>query len=97
MEFPYARYSGTSIHTVRSTEVVLDGDLARLYGAPPFRLNEAVKRNVDRFPNDFCFQLIRDEFAHLISQFAISSGTHGGRRKLPWAFTEHGWSLASVF
>jgi phage regulator Rha-like protein len=84
-----------TIRTIRETKVILDSDLARLYGVPTFRLNEAVKRNVDRFPADFCFQLTRDEFAHLISQFAISSGTHGGRRKLPWAFTEHGALMAA--
>jgi hypothetical protein len=61
-----------TIHTIRETKVILDSDLARLYGVPTFRLNEAVKRNVDRFPDDFRFQLTAEEFARLISQYAIS-------------------------
>jgi hypothetical protein len=71
------------IFTIRGRRVILDADLARLYGAPTFRLNEAVKRNSERFPADFCFQLTRDEATILISQSAISSGAHGGRRTLP--------------
>ncbi len=61
------------IHTIRRQRVMLDSDLARLYGVPTHRLNEAVKRNADRFPADFRFQLTREEYANLISQFAISS------------------------
>jgi hypothetical protein len=83
------------IFTIRGRRVILDADLARLYGAPTFRLNEAVKRNSKRFPADFCFQLTRDEATILISQSAISSGAHGGRRTLPWAFTEHGAMMAA--
>jgi ORF6N domain len=75
--------------------VMLDSDLARIYGVPTFRLNETVKRNRDRFPADFLFQLTADEFQNLISQIAISSSGHGGRRKLPWAFTEHGALMAA--
>ena len=80
------------ILTVRGQRVILDRDLAELYGVPTFRLNQAVKRNRRRFPEDFAIQLTRDEFADLISQNAISSSGHGGLRKLPWAFTEHGAS-----
>jgi hypothetical protein len=61
-----------TIHTIREIKVILDSDLARLYGTPTFRLNEAVKRNADRFPDDFRFQLTAEEFARLISQYAIS-------------------------
>lgn len=103
------------IHTIRRQRVVLDSDLARLYGMPTFRLNEAIKRNVDRFPGDFRFQLTREEYLNLISQNAISSSErsdektgprnlsqsamgsqHGGLRKLPWAFTEHGALMAAT-
>jgi hypothetical protein len=84
------------IHTVRGHRVMLDSDLARIYGVPLKRLNEQVRRNVDRFPRDFAFQLEREEVAILKSQFATSS-SHGGRRTLPWVFTEHGaLMLASV-
>lgn len=77
------------ILTLRGQRVMLDSDLARLFGVTTFRLNEQFKRNKDRFPEDFAFQLTREELANLRSQFAISS-LHGGRRHLPWAFTEHG-------
>ncbi len=84
------------IHAIRRQKVVLDSDLAVLYGVPTFRLNEAVKRNANRFPADFRFQLEREELANLISQNAISSSrAHGGRRQLPWAFTEHGALMAA--
>lgn len=71
------------IREIRGERVMLDADLARIYRVPTFRLNEAVKRNQARFPEDFRFQLTADEFANLISQSAISSSGHGGRRKLP--------------
>lgn len=61
------------IHRIRRQRVMLDSDLARLYGVPTFRLNEAVKRNAERFPADFRFQLTREEYANLISQTVISS------------------------
>lgn len=84
------------IHTVRGHRVMLDADLARIYGVPLKRLNEQVRRNADRFPRDFAFQLEREEVAILKSQFAATR-SHGGRRTLPWAFTEHGaLMLASV-
>ncbi|HSY53753.1 MAG TPA: ORF6N domain-containing protein [Opitutaceae bacterium] len=83
------------IFNVRRQRVVFDSDLAALYSVPTFRLNEAVKRNADRFPLDFRFQLTREEVANLISQNAISSLAHGGRRQLPWVFTEHGALMAA--
>jgi len=78
------------IHTVRGTRVILDSDLARIYGVPTFRFNEAIKRNRHRFPPDFMFQLTREEFNSLKSQIAMSKTGRGGRRTLPYAFTEHG-------
>jgi len=85
-----------AIHLVRGQRVMLDSDLAEIYGTSTMRLNEQCRRNGKRFPADFAFQLTREEFAILISQNAISS-SHGGRRKLPWAFTEYGAiMLASV-
>jgi hypothetical protein len=80
---------------MRGQKVVLDSDLARLYGVETFRFNEAVKRNRNRFPPDFAFQLTHQEFSGLISQIAISSSGHGGVRKLPWVFTEHGAVMAA--
>src|SRR5712691_5915197 len=81
------------IHVVRGQRVMLDEDLSILYGVPTKRLNEQVQRNLDRFPEDFAFQLTPSEVANLKSQFATSSLGHGGRRKLPWAFTEHGVAM----
>ena len=78
------------IRTVRKQRVILDSDLAALYAVPTFRFNEAIKRNADRFPDDFRFQLTKDEADALISQYAMSKTGRGGRRTLPWAFTEHG-------
>lgn len=75
---------------VRGQRVILDADLAMLYGVTTSRLNEQVKRNVERFPADFAFRLNRHEFDGLISQIATSNVGRGGRRKLPYAFTEHG-------
>jgi len=81
---------------VRGQRVMLDSDLAAVYRVPLKRLNEQMKRNQARFPEDFAFQLTSDEFVNLKSQFATSS-SHGGKRKLPWVFTEHGTiMLASV-
>src|SRR6266487_3164761 len=83
------------IYTIRGQKVILDRDLAALYEVPTFRFNEAVKRNRKRFPEDFLFQITQEEFENLISHFAISSSHHGGIRKLPWAFTEHGAIMAA--
>jgi hypothetical protein len=78
------------IRTVRGLKVILDSDLAAVYGVPTFRFNEAVRRNIEKFPSDFLFQLSKEEFQGLTSQSAISKTGRGGRRSLPWAFTEHG-------
>jgi len=83
------------IREVRGQKVVLDTDLARIYGIPTFRFNEAIKRNRERFPEDFMFRLTVAEFAALTSQFAISKKGRGGRRTLPYAFTEHGAIMAA--
>jgi hypothetical protein len=86
---------GELILTVRGRRVILDSDLAQLYGVPTYRFNEAVKRNRQRFPRDFMFQLTRDEAASLTSQIAMSKPGRGGRRTLPYAFTEHGAVMAA--
>ena len=80
------------IHTIRRQRVVLDSDLARLFGVSTMAFNQAIKRNIARFPEDFILRLTREEMANLISQIVISSSSprHGGARKLPSAFTEHG-------
>jgi len=84
-----------AILILRGHRVILDSDLAALYGVPVKRLNEQVKRNADRFPPDFAFQLTREEFDNLKSQIATSSSEWGGKRKLPTAFTEHGALMAA--
>jgi hypothetical protein len=83
------------IYLVRGQKVMLDSDLAGIYGVTTGRLNEQVRRNRDRFPSDFAFQLTRQEVANLMSQIAISS-SYGGRRKLPWVFTEHGAIMLAI-
>jgi len=83
------------IHQVRSQRVVLDKDLAELFGVTTYRLNEQIKRNRQRFPHDFMFQLTDQEVSALRSQTAISKKGRGGRRYLPYAFTEHGVVMAA--
>jgi hypothetical protein len=86
------------IFIVRGEKVMLDRDLAELYGVPTSQLNQAVKRNMERFPKDFMFQLNRADWDNLISQIVISSSEKqnwGGVRKLPYAFTEHGILMLS--
>jgi hypothetical protein len=78
---------------IRGQKVLIDADLAELYEVPTKRLNEQVRRNRERFPEDFVFQLSSEEFDRLRSQFATSS--HGGRRYLPFAFTEYGALMAT--
>ena len=89
------------IRTIRGTRVILDSDLPKIYGVPTFRFNEAIKRNRHRFPEDFMFQLTREEFNSLksqiamsgrqnSSQIAMSSSKHRGAAYRPYAFTEHG-------
>jgi phage regulator Rha-like protein len=80
----------SNILLIRGLRVILDSDLAQLYGVEVKRLNEQVKRNARRFPSDFVIQLTREEAVNLKSQNVISSSGHGGRRKLSYAFTEHG-------
>ena len=74
---------------------MLDSDLAKLYGVTTSAFNQAVKRNSDRFPEDFAFQLSQLESDNLKSQFVISKPGSGGRRFLPWVFTEHGVAMLS--
>jgi hypothetical protein len=81
------------IYYIRNQKVMIDEDLAMLYGVPTKRLNEQVSRNLDRFPDDFMFKLSDIEFSNLKSQFATSSW--GGRRNPPNVFTEHGVLMLS--
>lgn len=83
----------SKIYEICGQRVMLDFDLAELYHVETRRLNEAVKRNIKRFPEDFMFQLNGDEWKNLISQIATSSW--GGTRKLPYAFTEQGLAMLS--
>jgi hypothetical protein len=85
-----------TIVALRGRKVLLDQDLARLYGVTTKRLNEQVRRNQRRFPDDFVFQLTAEEHAALRSHFATSSSAHGGRRYPPYAFTEHGAIMAAT-
>lgn len=80
---------------MRGEKVILDFDLAQLYGVSTTRLNQQVNRNLERFPADFMFQLTETEFKDLILQNATSKKGRGGRRKLPYAFTEHGAIMAA--
>ena len=80
---------------IRGKKVMLDRDLAELYGVPTKRLNEQVKRNIERFPEDFMFQLTKEEFENWKSQFATSNSEKMGLRKLPHVFTEQGVAMLS--
>ena len=82
-----------NIHEIRGVRVMLDFDLAKRYGVETRALNQAVKRNIRRFPGDFMFQLTQEEWSNLISQNVISSW--GGTRKLPYAFTREGVAMLS--
>jgi phage regulator Rha-like protein len=84
-----------SILLIRGQRVVLDSELAALYGVTTKRLNQQVLRNLERFPDDFMFQLTADEARSLRLQFATSKPERGGRRHLPYAFTEHGVIMAA--
>lgn len=85
------------IYLIRGSKVMLDSDLAELYEVPTKVLNQAVRRNLDRFPADFMFQLSEKELENLRSQIVTSSlgAGHGGRRYQPYAFTEHGVAMLS--
>lgn len=99
---------GSLIRTVRGQKVILDFDLARIFGVPTFRFNEAIKRNRERFPPDFLFRLAAEEFKALrsqsailkpirnLSQIAIGSQKHRDPRHLPYAFTENGSIMAAT-
>jgi len=84
------------IFTVRAKEVMLDEDLAKLYDVDTKVFNQAVKRNIERFPDDFRFQLSDKEYENLRSQFVTSSSEHGGRRYAPYVFTEQGLYMLSA-
>jgi phage regulator Rha-like protein len=84
------------ITILRNQKVILDAALAEIYGVPVKRLNQQVKRNRERFPADFMFQVAPREFKILRLQFATSRFRHGGRRSLPYAFTEHGAIMAAT-
>ena len=84
------------ILVLRHQKVILDTDLAELYGVPVKRLNEQIKRNQERFPSDFMFQMNPEEQASLRSQSATSNQGRGGRRYAPYAFTEHGAIMAAT-
>jgi ORF6N domain-containing protein len=95
LPIPTADRIERSIYLIRGQRVMFDFDLAELYGVATGRLNEQVTRNRARFPSDFAYQLTKQEFTNLISQIAISSSGYGGRRKLPWVFTEQGVAMLS--
>ena len=84
------------IYSIRGLQVMLDRDLAELYGVETKRLNEQVKRNIERFPNEFMFQLTKSELENWKSQFATSNKEFIGLRKMPFAFTEQGVSMLST-
>jgi hypothetical protein len=94
-ELPPSDQIQDRILVLRGHRVLLDADLARFYGVPTSRFNEAVKRNADRFPEDFRFQLTPEELTINSSQIAMSSQRHRGATYLPWAFTEHGALMAA--
>ena len=83
------------IYEIRGIKVMLDSDLAKLYGVETKRLNEAVKRNAERFPKHYMFQLTEEEFATLRSQLATSKEGKGGRRYMPYVFSEQGVAMLS--
>ena len=84
------------IHLVRGVRIILDSDLAKLYGVETRRLNEQVRRNRRRFPPEFSFRLNNQELVRLMSQIATSNSGRGGVRKAPLAFTEHGAIMAAT-
>ena len=94
LDIPNEKSLGALVYFVRGEKVFLDADLAMLYGVETSALNRAVKRNPDRFPADFMFQLSVQEWENLRCQIGISS-SHGGRRAMPYAFTEQGVAMLS--
>jgi hypothetical protein len=91
-----ARRVASKILILRNQKVILDDDLAQLYGVEVRHLNQQVKRNAHRFPPDFLFRLTKPEYEGLRSQIVISNSIRGGRRYLPHAFTEHGAIMAAT-
>ena len=91
-----ARSIQNHIHTIRNQQVMIDADLAKLYGVETKQLNKAVNRNLERFPERFRFQLTQKEYDDLRFQNGTSSSEHGGRRYLPYVFTEQGVSMLST-
>ena len=87
---PLAETIEGAIHVIRGVRIMLDSDVAQYFGVTTKQLNQALARNAGRFPIDFAFQLVREEFTNLRSQIVTSRLAHGGRRYMPWAFTEHG-------
>lgn len=86
------------IYTIRGKQVMLDSDVAMLYHYETRNINKAMKRNIDRFPDDFCFQLTKEEYSNLMFQNGTSSlelTNYGGRRKLPYVYTEQGIAMLS--
>lgn len=84
------------IYTIRGKQVMLDSDLASLFQVETKNLNRAVKRNIERFPTSFCFQLTEDEVENLRFQIGTSSLNYGGRRYLPYVFSEQGIAQLST-
>lgn len=87
------------IYTVRGKQVMLDSDVAKLYNCETKYVNRVVKRNIERFPEEFCFQLEQEEFQNLRCQFVTSSfekQNYGGRRYMPYVFTEQGIAMLSA-
>ncbi len=91
-----AKRVSSKILVLRNQKVILDTDLAQLYGVPVKHLNQQVKRNSHRFPSDFLFTLSKAESESLRSQIVTSNSNRGGRRYLPYAFTEHGSIMAAT-
>ncbi|MBS1849408.1 MAG: ORF6N domain-containing protein [Acidobacteria bacterium] len=91
-----AKKVDTKIRVLHGQKVILDSDLAELYGVPVRQLNQQIKRNAKRFPSDFLFRLSPQEHQSLRSQNVISNSGRGGRRYLPHAFTEHGAIMAAT-
>jgi hypothetical protein len=94
-EQPLSVMDSLRILKVRGQAVVLDSDLAAVYGVSTGNFNKAIRRNRDRFPADFCFRVQAQELADLKFQIGTSS-SHGGRRRPPWVFTEHGAIMAAT-
>ena len=84
------------IYEIRGQKIMLDSDLASLYQVETFNLNKAVKRNIGRFPSDFMFQLTKEEWENLIFHSGISNKQRGGRRFMPYAFTEQGVAMLAA-